>query len=314
MEAILDFLDLDRFQPADLVVIATLVVLEGLLSCDNAVALAMLVRKLPHEQQGKALRYGIIGAYVFLFVALCLATWIISQWYLKVLGGLYLLWIAGNHFFRTHTNPLEPDDQPVQPRRILGLSVFWSMVVMVEATDIAFSVDSIAAAVALSDKFYVLLIAGFIYILVMRFAAQGFIHLLRRFPRLETAAFLAVATIGLKLVLELPGDVFGRVQPLPAGSAYATSAQYIAAVDAHHQPVLAVPCVFDLYSHAAPAPEERLMASEKDFRQARSHWNLHCRPLLHIDNLASSLLIILLFAAGFLKRAKPDEPAEPAKG
>ena len=307
MESILDFLDLDRFHVSDLLVIATLIVLEGLLSCDNAVALAMLVRKLPKEQQGKALRYGIIGAYVFLFVALCLATWIISQWYLKVLGGLYLLWIAGNHFLRAHTNPLEPDDQPVKPRRILGLSVFWSMVVMVEATDIAFSVDSIAAAVALSDKFYVLLIAGFIYILVMRFAAQGFIYLLRIFPHLETAAFLAVATIGLKLILELPGDVFGRVRPLPPGTTYTTSAQYIAAVDAHHQPVLSLPHMFDLYSHSATSPEEGRMASEKDFRQARSHWNLNGRPLLHIDNMASSLLILVIFAVGFLKRAKPED-------
>ena len=310
MESILDFLDLDRFQVSDLLVIATLIVLEGLLSCDNAVALAMLVRKLPKEQQGKALRYGIIGAYVFLFIALCLATWIISQWYLKVLGGLYLLWIAGNHFFRAHSNPLEPDDQPKLPRRILGLSVFWSMVVMVEATDIAFSVDSIAAAVALSDKFYVLLIAGFIYILVMRFAAQGFIYLLRIFPHLETAAFLAVATIGLKLILELPGDVFGRVQPLPPGTTYTTSAQYITAVGVHHQPVLSLPHMFDLYSHSAPGPDEGSMASEKDFRQARSHWNLHGRPLLHINNLASSLLILVIFGVGFLKRAKPEDLAK----
>ncbi len=313
MECILDFLDLDRFHVSDLMVIATLVVLEGLLSCDNAVALAMLVRKLPKEQQGKALRYGIFGAYIFLFIALCLATWIISQWYLKVLGGLYLLWIAGNHFFHAHTNPLEPDDQPKQPRRILGLSMFWSMVVMVEATDLAFSVDSIAAAVALSDKFYVLLIAGCICVLIMRFAAQGFIHLLRIFPHLETAAFLSVATIGLKLVLELPGDVFGRVQPLSPDTTYTTSAEYIRAADAHHQPLLSIPHLIDLYSHSAPGPEESRMASGKDFREARSHWNLRCRPLLHIDTIASSLLILVIFAVGFLKRAKPEDLAKRAE-
>ncbi|HEX3132375.1 MAG TPA: hypothetical protein VHX44_02200, partial [Planctomycetota bacterium] len=238
MDGILDFLDLDRFHVSDVLVIATLIVLEGLLSCDNAVALAMLVRKLPKEQQGKALRYGIIGAYTFLFVALCLATWIISQWYLKVLGGCYLLWIATSHFAQKPQNHLTPDEQPKTVRRILGFSLFWCMVVKVELTDIAVSVDSIAAAVALSDKFYVLLLAGFIYILMMRFAAQGFIALLHKFPHLETAAFLAITTIGLKLVLELPGDVIGREQALTEDVVYATSAQYIDAVHQHHQPVV----------------------------------------------------------------------------
>jgi YkoY family integral membrane protein len=313
MDGILDFLDLDRFHPSDFLVIATLIVLEGLLSCDNAVALAMLVRKLPKEQQGKALRYGIIGAYTFLFIALCLATWIISQWYLKVLGGLYLLWITGNHFLKAHQNPLEPDDQPKTPRRIPGLTVFWSMVVMVELTDIAFSVDSIAAAVALSDKFYVLLLAGFIYILVMRFAAQGFIYLLRRFPHLETAAFLAVATIGLKLVLEMPGDVFGRTKPLPKDAAYTTAAEYVTTAQQHRQPVLSIPFTIEVFSHSVGEPEPARFINEKEFREARSHWNLHGRALLHLNDVASSVLILLLFAMGFLKRARPEDLAKHAE-
>ncbi len=308
MDGFLDFMDLDRFHVSDLLVIATLIVLEGLLSCDNAVALAMLVRKLPKEQQGRALRYGIIGAYTFLFIALCLATWIISQWYLKVLGGLYLLWIAGNHFMKAHQNPLEPDDQPKKLWRIPGLSVFWTTVVMVECTDIAFSVDSIAAAVALSDKFYVLLIAGFIYILVMRFAAQGFIVLLRKFPHLETAAFLAVATIGLKLVLELPGDGVGRNQPLAKEVPYTTAVEYIKAVDEHHKPVVHIPMVIEVFSHSVGEPEEaRFAGNDKEYREARSYWNLHGRPLLHINHAASSVLILFIFAMGFIKRARPED-------
>ena len=313
MDGILDFLDLDRFHVSDLLVIATLIVLEGLLSCDNAVALAMLVRKLPKEQQGKALRYGIIGAYAFLFLALCLATWIISQWYLKVLGGLYLLWMVGNHFLRAHQNPLEPDDQPKKLRVIPGLSVFWSTVVLVECTDIAFSVDSIAVAVALSDKFYVLLMAGFIYILVMRFAAQGFIVLLRKFPNLETAAFLAVMAIGLKLVVELPGDVIGRTKPLAQEIPYTTSAEYITAAKQHHQPVVSIPLVVDVYSHSVSGPEETRFINEKEFREARSYWNLHGRPLLHINHIATSVLILFLFGIGFLKRARPEDVAKHAE-
>ncbi len=79
LHAILDFLQLSNFDPADLLVVLSLIVLEGLLSCDNAVALAMMVRPLPSEQQGRALRYGILGAYAFLFLALLAATWIVQQ-------------------------------------------------------------------------------------------------------------------------------------------------------------------------------------------------------------------------------------------
>lgn len=313
MDDILSFLDLDRFQISDFLVIGTLIVLEGLLSCDNAVALAMLARKLPKEQQGKALRYGILGAYTFLIIALCLATWIISQWYLKILGGLYLLYIAINHFLKAHQNPLEPDDQPKTLRRIPGLSVFWSTVVMIECTDIAFSVDSIAAAVALSDKFYVLLLAGFVYILIMRYAAQGFILLLRKFPHLETAAFLAVATIGLKLILEFPGDVVGRGQPNAEPATYTTSAEYIQMVDRQYRPVFAIPYAITVYSHSASAPDESRFAADKNYRVARSYWNLHGRSLIHINSAFSSVLILLIFAVGFIKRAKPEDLAKHAE-
>ena len=178
---------------------------------------------------------------------------------------------------------------------------------MVECTDIAFSVDSIAAAVALSDKFYVLLIAGFIYILIMRYAAQGFILLLRKFPHLETAAFLAVATIGLKLILEFPGDVVGREQLIAAPATYTTSAEYIQMVDQQYQPVFSIPYAITVYSHAASAPEESRFASEKNYRVARSYWNLHGRSLLHINDVGSSVLILLIFAIGFIKRARPED-------
>jgi YkoY family integral membrane protein len=307
MQTILEYLDLTSFQASDLLVVATLVVLEGLLSCDNAVALAILVRRLPKEQQGKALRYGIVGAYAFLIIAMCLATWIISQWYLKVLGGLYLVWIACGHFLRRKADALAADAPPRPLRPILGLSVFWSAVVMVEATDIAFSVDSIAAAVALSSKLWVLITAGMIYILIMRFAAQGFVILLHRFPHLETAAFLAVLTIGLKLLVEIPSDVIGLRTQLPATAAYTTATEYEAAVLTHRPPLLTIPHVLAIHPPSASAPDESRFADPREYRKAKSFWNLEARPLMHLDHVGSSVLILLLFALGFIKRAKPEE-------
>lgn len=231
---ILHLLDLDRCVSGDLLTILVVVVLEGLLSCDNAVVLALMVKDLPTEQRGKALRYGIFGAYTFLVLALILATWIMSKWYLKVLGGAYLVWLAVRHVLHARQAAADDQDGPAAPkvRKLPLLSVFWSTVVMVEATDMVFSVDSIAAAVALTDKYYVLLLGSMMAVLTMRYAAQGFVKLLHRFPALEGAAFAAVAVIGLKLLLEFPIDVLGLRCQLPPTVSYSDKQGYEQAVAA----------------------------------------------------------------------------------
>ena len=331
MDAILQFLDLNEFVPADLLVVLVLVVLEGLLSCDNAVVLALLVKDLPPELRGKALRYGIIGAYVFRIAALFLAVWILTIWWAKVAGGLYLCWLAVD-FFRKHG--WGEHGAPRQVRRLLGLSVFWSTVVWVELTDIVFSVDSIAAAVALSNKLWVLILGGLLGILAMRFAAQGFVTLLQRFPRLEACAFAAVGVIGLKLLLEIPVDLFGRTHPLPPDAAYATAQEYAAVVSRHAPPALAVPHVLTLNLAAPPAPvaarfvpgaeaaaarEVTQLAgaaradwvaerAEDEFAEAEAEWALHHRPFIEIEGWASSLVVLAIFATGFLRRRR-DQPA-----
>ncbi|HYE07837.1 MAG TPA: hypothetical protein VEL07_20135 [Planctomycetota bacterium] len=325
MDGILHFLQLDSFVPGDLLVVLVLIVLEGLLSCDNAVVLALLVKDLPPEQRGRALRYGIIGAYVFRVAALALATWIMSRWYLKVLGGAYLVYLAFAHFTK------HQDDQPSERavRRFFGLGAFWSTVVAVEMTDIVFSVDSIAAAVALSDKLWVLILGGLLGILAMRFAAQGFVRLLELFPRLETAAFIAVAVIGMKLLLEFPLDVVGRTREFPPGTTYATSADYEHRLHTDLPATLHVPHVLSINLASAPPPDRAVMAAatppdaadpaareekiDVEFRRAQSMWNLHYRPFIEIEGWASSLVVLLIFIGGFMRRA-PKPPATPTPG
>lgn len=326
MDGILHYLQLDSFVPGDLLVVLVLIVLEGLLSCDNAVVLALLVKDLPPAQRGRALRYGIIGAYVFRVAALALATWIMSRWYLKVLGGAYLLYLAFAHFLK------HDDDQLSERavRRFFGLGAFWSTVIAVEMTDIVFSVDSIAAAVALSDKLWVLILGGLLGILAMRFAAQGFVRLLEIFPRLESAAFIAVAVIGLKLLLEFPLDVVGRSREFPAGTTYATSAEYEQRLQTHLPSTLYVPHVMALNLASAPPPDRAVMAAatpaggsadaardeviDHEFRRAQSLWNLHHRPFIEVEGWVSSLVVLLIFIGGFMRRASASAASGKATG
>jgi YkoY family integral membrane protein len=195
---------------ASLGVVVNLILIESLLSVDNAAVLATMVLDLPKDQRPKALRYGIIGAYVFRGLALLFTAVLISFWWFKPLGGIYLLVLAIRHFFK-RKDPA-PEENPQQEivekkkgwfyRKTLGaLGPFWATVVLVELMDIAFSIDNVIAANAYSKNIILIWVGVFIGILAMRFVAQGFVRLMERYPFLETCAYSVIGLLGLKLTL-----------------------------------------------------------------------------------------------------------------
>ncbi|NUM79156.1 hypothetical protein HUU42_00015 [bacterium] len=187
-----------HFESSDLITIALLILLEGLLSADNAIVLAVLVMPLPPDQQKKALKYGIIGAFVFRIIAVMLAVYLLHFPIVKIIGGLYLIYLAADHFFRKH-----PDqERRPTPKKFFGLSAFWSTVIAVELTDIVFSADSILAAVALSNKKWVVITGGIIGIITMRMVAGVFLQIIKKFPKLVDGAYVIVFFIGAKLFAE----------------------------------------------------------------------------------------------------------------
>jgi YkoY family integral membrane protein len=191
-----------------LLVIGNLIIIESLLSVDNAAVLATMVMDLPKEQRARALRYGIIGAYVFRGICLLFAAILIKIWWLKPLGGLYLLYLAYD-YFKSKATPQESDDTLDKEsnwfyRKTIGwMGTFWSTVALVEVMDLAFSIDNVFAAVAFSENLILIWIGVFIGILSMRFVAQGFVSLMEKYPFLETSAFLVIGVLGIKLMLSL---------------------------------------------------------------------------------------------------------------
>jgi YkoY family integral membrane protein len=188
------------FEWSDVVTIFLLVLLEGLLSADNALVLAVLVLGLPKHQQKKALRYGILGAFFFRAVATLLAVYMIQLSWVKLLGAAYLLYLPYAHFFRGE----EGHDRrvPRPARAMLGLSAFWATVVKVELTDIVFAVDSILVAVAMSSKTWVILTGGILGIIAMRIVIGKLLALVQHYPALVDGAFIIIAWVGVKLLIE----------------------------------------------------------------------------------------------------------------
>ncbi|MFQ3632800.1 TerC family protein [Roseiflexus sp.] len=202
-------------------IIIQLIFLEGILSIDNAAVLGAMVAHLPNDrpipwprplrflegwsqitlgyQREAALKVGLLGAYIGRGLMLALASVIIHVPWLRIIGAAYLVYLAFHHFAELyHTHRAEAGHEEI-PRVRGG---FWPTVLAIELADLAFSIDNVIAAVALSDEFWVVMLGVAIGILVMRFAATIFTRMIAWEPALQTGAFLLLLAIGAELLAE----------------------------------------------------------------------------------------------------------------
>jgi YkoY family integral membrane protein len=201
-------------------VVVQLIFLEGILSIDNAAVLGAMVSVLPADkpvpypralkflqkptnrilgmQQSAALKVGLLGAYAGRGAMLFLATWVIENPFLRILGAAYLVKLAFEHL--SHREDGVSEGGRARGRREIGSS-FWMVVLNVELADLAFSLDNVVAAVALSNKLWVVMLGVALGIVTMRFAAGIFTWLIKREPILATAAYIVVFNIGVELLI-----------------------------------------------------------------------------------------------------------------
>lgn len=192
------------FDPLDIPLVLTLILLEGVLSFDNAAVLAAMTRRLTPEKRRKALLYGLAGAYFFRALAILSVSFIIAYPSLRVLGGAYLVWLALKHLTTKEEHLHSEIDRA--PWKIPGLTPFWATVVAVEVTDIAFALDQVLAAVAMTDKVVLIIVASMFAILLLRVSAFYMTRLMDWFPALERLAYMAVGFVGLKLLIEVTSE------------------------------------------------------------------------------------------------------------
>ena len=178
-------------------ILLVLVVLEAVLSADNAIALAAIARSIKEpESQRQALNIGLIGAYVLRIALIFAATWVIKYWQFELLGALYLLWLVFNYFF------LE-DDENNEEHRSLGFKSVWQVIPTIAITDLAFSLDSVTSAIAVTEDTWLIVAGGTIGIVILRFLAGLFIRWLEEYTYLEDAGFITVGFVGLRLLLKV---------------------------------------------------------------------------------------------------------------
>ncbi len=196
-----------------LLLLPLLVALEAVLSADNAIALAAIARGLEDPaRQRQALNLGLALALVFRLVLIVAAQWVLNFWPLQLLAAGYLLWLCGRHLQLVWSAPGDggatgggaeasggSTTHPGSPHHA-GLG---SIVATLALTDLAFSLDSVAAAVAVSDRLLLVMAGGVIGVIALRLTAELFIRWLELYRHLETAGYLAVGLVGIRLLLRL---------------------------------------------------------------------------------------------------------------
>lgn len=193
--------------------LVVLIGLEGILSADNALVMAIIAKHLPEREQQKAINYGIIGAFIFRFAALFAISFIANVWQVQAIGAAYLIYLGFKNVLASRS------DSKKKNKAGKGgmLKGFWPTVAKIGFADLAFAVDSILAAVAMAivlpdsplpnfggmdaAQFIIVALAGIAGLILIKFAASWFVTLLEKRPSLETVAYLIVAWVGVKLAV-----------------------------------------------------------------------------------------------------------------
>ena len=193
-----------------LLLLPLLVALEAVLSADNAIALAAIARGLEDPaRQRQALNLGLALALVFRLGLIVAAQWVLNFWPLQLAAAAYLLWLCGRHLVLVWSGGnADPDDSAgvtagSPEHGSLHHASLGSIVATLALTDLAFSLDSVAAAVAVSDRLWLVMAGGVIGVIALRLTAELFIRWLEIYQHLETAGYLAVGLVGIRLLLRL---------------------------------------------------------------------------------------------------------------
>ena len=178
-----------------------IVSLELVLSADNAVALASITKNLNNiDLQKKALNIGIFIALLLRIIVILTAQFFLNFWPVKLIGGLYLISLSLSkliYYQKNDSNDIQDTDNTSKN------SSLFKVILLLAITDLAFSIDSITAAVAISDQFLLVITGALIGVIALRFTSGLFIKWLEIYVNLEKAGYIAVAIIGLKLIIQL---------------------------------------------------------------------------------------------------------------
>ncbi|WP_110486376.1 DUF475 domain-containing protein [Candidatus Karelsulcia muelleri] len=184
-------------------ILINIVLIEALLSIDNATILTTLVKNINKKDRKKALNYGIFGAYFFRIISLIFAAVIINMWWLKLIGGLYLIYLGINHFLKT-----QKEEKNFFKINFNFFSKIWVTILYVELIDFIFSIDNILAGISYSNNPLLIFLGVFISLFLLRISTVKLLKLTEKYSSLEDSAFFIIILLGLKLIISLYEKIY----------------------------------------------------------------------------------------------------------
>jgi predicted tellurium resistance membrane protein TerC len=215
--------------PAALVALATLVVMEVVLGIDNLIFISILTNKLPEHQRTKARRIGIGLALILRLALLGTIAIIVTltepiftlfghafSWRDLILigGGLFLVWKATKEIHH-NVDPTPNDDMFDTTKATM---TFGSAIGQILLLDLVFSLDSIITAVGMTDIVMIMVIAVVAAVTVMLLAANPLANFINNNPTVVMLALGFLLMIGMTLIAE------GFGAHVPKGYIYAAMA------------------------------------------------------------------------------------------
>lgn len=166
-----------------------------LLSGDNAVVIAMAARNLHHKQQKQAIVWGSLAAVIMRIILTLFAVSLLTLPYLKLIGGIMLMWIA--------MELLVPQSEG---KHVNSASNIWNAVKIILWADLTMSLDNVLGVAAAAKGDSTLLIAGLILsIPIIMFGSQIVMKAMDKFPFLVTGGAALLGFVAGEMIISDSG-------------------------------------------------------------------------------------------------------------
>jgi predicted tellurium resistance membrane protein TerC len=188
------------FNPQDVLILLILFAVELFLSADNILAISLILNRIDPSKRGISLMLGVGSSLFFRAIIILFAAVLFLLDFLKVIGGIYLIYISFSHIF--HIKKKVQGQLP-------SISLLRG-IISIELTDILFALDSIFIVLGLLSFFYtkteveskiwVAYVGGVLGVITLRFFASSLLKFLNKHPIIEKICYYLIAWLGIKLI------------------------------------------------------------------------------------------------------------------
>jgi len=195
------------FVSAELIALATVVLIDLVLAGDNAIVVGMAAAGLPPDMRRKAIIIGIGAAAALRIMFAFFATKLLGVIGLTLAGGILLLWVcwklwreirSGHHLETEEAHAALEDTPAATGTKTLGQAL--SQIVI---ADVSMSLDNVLAVAGTArDHTWVLIVGLVLSVALMGVAANFVARIMKRAPWIAYVGLLVIAWVAARMIFD----------------------------------------------------------------------------------------------------------------